>query len=562
MPAKLPDSIKSLVIEQWLIGRPRNDIAAQNGLSTGAVTNIVNEWRQSLGLKAANELRGFATTLKKIGITASQCALGFRVAMTMSRIGVNEDSIETFALDVYNRCKDIGLSPENISSFIQDLIEFSATNVLPISKISDYLKQKRDEKQNLEQEIKGLDTQRSTLKQEKKDCEYARDEALRERNMTISELNWYSNLKGELRKYSISTDDISEFARLVNNIRQHSGYDVDKVINEFWDLELLRKNRKTLLEEVDSLEKRVNNLKEKLCGLEVDVNIRNLVISTYDSLKNMGFGINELNFLYDTIQEIARENGIPATKAVSKFMSDVEEQYDKKIGFEHKLEEMRKEQANLRRQTLLNPLIEPALSKLTQSGLRDQDIINVAAVIEKYAAGGANVSSTPGSSSTDKQPQLISDLEKYRGLKSTIEKLNQQESLLTKDIDSLKNQKQELEQNNQRTFSNYIRLSRTLDFLQGVAFSLRNEISSLALIYTSMMSFLRLQFHEMEKGKTAHQFNEFGALSRSSKGEDVPINEIREDFIKALRVFLDKTGSYNDKLVSDLRVTYKALTEQ
>jgi hypothetical protein len=66
----------------------------------------------------------------------------------------------------------------------------------------------------------------------------------------------------------------------------------------------------------------------------------------------------------------------------------------------------------------------------------------------------------------------------------------------------------------------------------------------------------------MEKGKTAHQFNEFAALSRSSKGEDVPINEIREDFIKALRVFLDKTGPCNDKLDSDLRVAYKALTEQ
>ena len=43
MPARLPDSIKSLVIQQWLEGKPRNDIAADNGLSDGAVTNIVNK---------------------------------------------------------------------------------------------------------------------------------------------------------------------------------------------------------------------------------------------------------------------------------------------------------------------------------------------------------------------------------------------------------------------------------------------------------------------------------------------------------------------------------------
>ena len=168
MPAKLPNSIKSLVIQQWLLGRPRNDIAAENGLSSGAVTNIINEWRQSLGFAAADELREFATTLRKRGITASQCAVGFRVAMTLSRIGVNEDSIETFVLDVYNRCKNIGISPENISSYIQDLIEFSTTNVLPISKISDYLRQKKEEKQSLEEEVRGLDAQISNIQARKK----------------------------------------------------------------------------------------------------------------------------------------------------------------------------------------------------------------------------------------------------------------------------------------------------------------------------------------------------------------------------------------------------------
>jgi hypothetical protein len=43
MPARLPDNIKSLVIQQWLEGKARNDIAADNVLSDGAVTNIVNE---------------------------------------------------------------------------------------------------------------------------------------------------------------------------------------------------------------------------------------------------------------------------------------------------------------------------------------------------------------------------------------------------------------------------------------------------------------------------------------------------------------------------------------
>jgi hypothetical protein len=76
MPARLPDNIKSLVIQQWLEGKPRNDIAAGNGLSDGAVTNMVNEWKHNLGFSLADDLRELAVTMKRVGVTASQCALG------------------------------------------------------------------------------------------------------------------------------------------------------------------------------------------------------------------------------------------------------------------------------------------------------------------------------------------------------------------------------------------------------------------------------------------------------------------------------------------------------
>ena len=88
--------------------------------------------------------------MKKVGITAAQCALGFRAAMILNKIGVKEDDIEYFISDVYNRCKNIGLSAENIAVYLQDLFEFSkatgGTSILPISKIEDYLREKERRK--------------------------------------------------------------------------------------------------------------------------------------------------------------------------------------------------------------------------------------------------------------------------------------------------------------------------------------------------------------------------------------------------------------------------------
>jgi hypothetical protein len=81
MQGKLTDHIRSLVIKQWLEGVQRDMIAANNGLSAGAVTNTVDEWRRGLDLDSdtidediIDDLRKLGVTFRKVGITPAQCA--------------------------------------------------------------------------------------------------------------------------------------------------------------------------------------------------------------------------------------------------------------------------------------------------------------------------------------------------------------------------------------------------------------------------------------------------------------------------------------------------------
>ena len=109
MPGKLPDNFKSLVIQDWLSGIPRDKIAENNGISAGAVTRLVEDWRHALGLSTANELRELAVTLRKIGITPAKCAVGSRIVMMMNRLGVVQDNFESFMNEIYDKCNAIGL---------------------------------------------------------------------------------------------------------------------------------------------------------------------------------------------------------------------------------------------------------------------------------------------------------------------------------------------------------------------------------------------------------------------------------------------------------------------
>ena len=288
MPARLPDNIKSLVIQQWLKGKPRNDIAADNGLSDGAVTNIVNEWKHNLGFSLADDLRELAVTMKRIGVTASQCALGSRVAMIMLNMGIKEDDFESYILDIYNHCKNLGLPPENIASHLKDLLDFSTTNI-PFSQLPNYIKQNADEKEKLEKEVKKLKAQKEILNLQKSYSESVRDQALQDERMTATELKWHSDIKAELRKYGIPVDDIPKFAKAVNGLAEY-GYDVVKIISEFSESQSRETRQKMLEDSVRMLQNEYNFLGQKCSSLEKTVNSHEQIISILKELEAMEFG--------------------------------------------------------------------------------------------------------------------------------------------------------------------------------------------------------------------------------------------------------------------------------
>ncbi len=552
MPVKLPLATDSLVIQQWLQGKPRNDIAAENGVSSGAVTNIVKMWRHNLGFSVADELRELAVTMRKVGITAAQCALGFRIATIMLNVGVDEASFESFILDVYNRCKDIGLSPENISSHIEDLLEFS--KAVPLSKIPNYIMQKADEKNKLEDEIEKLNVQKETLWVEKRNAESLRDTTLEQQQMTISQLKWYSQLKAEFERYSIPVEDISKFAKIVSNLKEY-GYDVGKVIEEYSDLEFLKSNIDILRKTGQSLENKISYLQQQLSTLEALVSMHNQSLTRYQHLDTMGFGLKQLDFLWNTVNEIAFENEILVGDAVNKFLLDVERQYDRKLGYESEVKSLRdevnklnQEQSRLRAELLLLPLIGPKLVKLTQSGVSEQDIINIATVFEKYVAG------------IDRQ-SFASELKTYGGLKSAIQKLTKESDTLKNEVGSLQTQKRDLNADNQRILSNVVDSRHAFDYLQGRVDSLRNEILGMVSAAGCITYLIKLQFEHLQDLSRVGRDQMFVSLTRACKGEEpVSIQDIKKELIKAIEIMQSKLD-VNDPLSLTLSNARLALAD-
>jgi hypothetical protein len=516
MPTKLPDNIKSAVIEQWLQGKARDLIAGDTGSSAGAVTNIINEWRKGLGYPIADELRELATTLKKIGITATQCAVGFRLATIIIKLGIDEEKFESFISDIYEKCKKLDLQPDNIAYYIDELLKFSKE--IPVSQIPDYIKQKTDYKNKLEKEIEGLEDRIKQLEQEKSDAEELRNAALENESMTTSELKWNSHLKIELKKYGIPIEDVRLFAKAIHGLRQY-GYDVAKITSEFSDLENLKNQIQLARNSIPAIENKFANLNGQCNFLEQMINSHRQTLSVYDELEQIGFGLKELKLLMHTVNEIALANSITRDHAAQKFFKDVEEHYDDKLGFESKLSKLRSdviyingELATLRSKLLVQPLVGPVLQRLIENGVKEQDIIELASIFETY--GG----SRPGNNPIDKQT-LITELAKYGSFKAMIQPLEQKYNELKNEVASLEAKKKELNYRNDKILSTLAFSERIMYYFKGMVDSLRDEIlvQYANLVYVNYI--LNLQIKQILKLDGNSILGEFAPILMAAKIE-------------------------------------------
>ena len=371
---QITDDMKDEVIRLYLQGLSRNDIARTCGVGEGTVSNVIDEWKRSLDIPDVQSLRDLAVNLKRYGIDAAQCAQGFRILNTMKKLGVNQNQVESFLDEVYEYCQRIGLVPQDIASNLEALINLSKD--IPFSKIPDHIKEKKKEKTQLEENIKTLEERKDSLKIERSTAKELRDVSLQEEKTTTAELKEYSNFKTELRKYGISKDDLPKLVQVLYGIRQH-GYDVEKVLSEYQDLQFFKDNQVRVWRQTKEGEDKNARLRDECSFLKAKVSRHSQRLHTYDELESLGLGIRGLRILCNAIKEIEAENGKSYRDAIEQFLERVEKLYDG-IKLRQKINQQKEKQpeyakpGNLPRTYPYHPDVQPFDPSLKRSTSEEQ----------------------------------------------------------------------------------------------------------------------------------------------------------------------------------------------
>jgi hypothetical protein len=416
---------------------------------------------------------------------------GSRISNDNNSSGINPIDFSSFVQDIYLNCKKLGLSPSIIISWITDLIatfegfdnprsnhdwddntnlilksnvngsrtdepnpkqksDGSLTQIqIPfISKVPRYIAKKKKECIDLENIKKRLKDENKRLEVQSHQKRFEFELTKQEEKYVMSFIDWFYDLKRELSDtYSIDIRDFKRFACAVNKFK-NNGFNVSMIIDECTTSSSLTTKIKIMKDDIEILESKIIGLKKSISFLENQAFYHQQTMDIYYQLEGMGLGLHQLKQLCGTILEIVDANNIPAEQAVSKFLKDVEDQYDEKLGFENEVNERKAELAlankalnNSRQSLWFNPWIGPALSYLFQKGLSEQDIISISQLVEictintdfsnsgkslhsKYSAQGTN--NNNGNMITSRSEywkQLIDDLKKYGNIKLAIKEL-------------------------------------------------------------------------------------------------------------------------------------------
>jgi transposase len=94
MPAAIDPVIKKQVIAQYLQGFSRDRIAAHNGVGTGTVSNIIDEWKKGVQGSDYESVRELSIHCKKEGVNLGDLVSALRIENYIKQIGADEERVE------------------------------------------------------------------------------------------------------------------------------------------------------------------------------------------------------------------------------------------------------------------------------------------------------------------------------------------------------------------------------------------------------------------------------------------------------------------------------------
>lgn len=411
-----------------MLGYLRSEISSECGISTGAVSSIVDDWRRSTGLELATLIRDLGVTLRRLGISPAQCATGLRISNLIERMGLDENSIESYLSEVFPKCQELGVNPNHIAKYIGGLIPLldqQQHGAVSIQEIDSILEKRKQTNNDLEEETKRLDSKLQELRTATSFSRRNLEELAEKKKRLESELNWSANFRNELQRDGLNAENLPKLVKAARFFKD-SGFSVEEMLLKFSNFKGMENAILGRDRQLEILKKRSRDLEEILQSQDELLAERRLKNRELDELKQMGFGLWDLKVLRNLVTELAIENGqgVENGVAVKRFVSDIESHYTDYLRLRERVSQLRDDETRFRLMMVAIGPLGPTVSSFLSRKPSNDDIVEVIKLIESYPKStSANFSSNKDDVHSETGSQVIGsavDLNETDGEKVTV----------------------------------------------------------------------------------------------------------------------------------------------
>jgi hypothetical protein len=183
------------------------------------------------------------------------------------------------------------------------LHDVSKEESIPVDQVPNYVKQKLEEKQKIDEEIKEANT------------------LLQNKNLSIEAINEPIKLNEEFNKHGLSTHDVPRLLNLLENAKSY-GFDGKEIASKLYNIQELEWKEKQLKNKCKKLSKRISKYKD--------------VVPLTEEIAALQIGIDELIALKAGINQAAKLYNLTFFSATMHLIDDIKK-YNKIYGLKKEL---------------------------------------------------------------------------------------------------------------------------------------------------------------------------------------------------------------------------------
>ncbi len=305
------------------MGKTRDNIASEFNISTGSVSNIIEQWQNRIGICDANNLRELGLALKKAGISPVQCVDGLRITNIIKKLGIDEEHLSDFLNKLYNGSIVQRLLPGDLARLVKVINAYPEINSL--TQIPKTIKKRQQEKIKLDAEIyyKKLEIQKLNHEKEEKrreiqDLKDDSESFKKEMQDEKKDFLLFKNAKEELQKHGIPIHMLAQLTDVIR-IFDELHFRPLTILSEFSDINAYRdlvenKNRK-----VKELESHIQSLKEILDNYEKKIASKEVIVQSLNQLENLGFDASDIKNIQMVFSAISKKYGLNRNEIKNRF---------------------------------------------------------------------------------------------------------------------------------------------------------------------------------------------------------------------------------------------------